>query len=114
MNKNPFLALVLGLIPGLGHLYLKKIGRFVLYSGGALFLFIFAAFCTIALGERNIAFLSLFLLTVLWVINLLDLVITIINQSKNKHPDNLQSPLKRANDFISFSYPSSLDLAIFN
>ena len=60
MNKNPFLALVLGLIPGLGHLYLKKFGRFILYSGGAVFLFIFAAFCTIALGERDIAFLSLF------------------------------------------------------
>lgn len=42
MNKNPFLALVLGLIPGLGHLYLKKFGRFILYSGGALLLFSFA------------------------------------------------------------------------
>ncbi len=44
MNKNPFLALVLGLIPGLGHLYLKKLGRFILYSGGSLFLFSFAVF----------------------------------------------------------------------
>ncbi len=60
MNKNPFLALVLGLIPGLGHLYLKKFGRFILYSGGAVFLFIFAVFCTIALGARDIAFLSSF------------------------------------------------------
>ena len=49
MNKNPFLALVLGLIPGLGHLYLKKFGRFILYSGGALFLFIFTVFCTVEL-----------------------------------------------------------------
>ena len=87
MNKT-LLALVLGLIPGLGHLYLKKFGRFILYSGGAVFLFIFAAFCTIALGARDIAFLSLFLLAVLWVVNLLDLVITIINQSKNKQPEN--------------------------
>lgn len=114
MNKNPFLALVLGLIPGLGHLYLKKFGRFILYSGGALFLFILAAFCTIALGARDIAFLSLFLLVVLWAINLLDLVITIINQSKNKQPENLQSPLKKANDFISFFYQSFLGLVIFN
>lgn len=114
MNKNPFLALVLGLIPGLGHLYLKRFGRFILYSGGSLFLFIFAAFCTIALGARDIAFLSLFLLAMLWVINLIDLIFTIINQSKNKQPDNLQSPLKIANDFISFSYPSFLDLDISN
>lgn len=84
MNKNPFLALVLGLIPGLGHLYLKRFGRFILYSGGSLFLFIFAAFCTIALGERDIAFLSLFLLAMLWVINLIDLIFTIINQSKKQ------------------------------
>ena len=44
MNKNPFLALVLGLIPGLGHLYLKKFGRFILYGGGALLLFSIAVF----------------------------------------------------------------------
>ncbi len=84
MNKNPFLALVLGLIPGLGHLYLKKLGRFILYSGGSLFLFSFAVFCTIVVRERDIAFLSLFLLAVLWVINLLDLVITIIKQTKKQ------------------------------
>lgn len=60
MNKNPFLALVLGLIPGLGHLYLKKIGRFILYSGGALLLFSFAVFCVVELGERTIVFLPYF------------------------------------------------------
>ncbi len=40
MNKNPFLALVLGLIPGLGHLYLKKFGRFILYSGGVCYFYL--------------------------------------------------------------------------
>ncbi len=99
MNKNPFLALVLGLIPGLGHLYLKKFGRFILYSGGAVFLFIFAAFCTIALGARDIAFLSLFLLAVLWVVNLLDLVITIINQSKKQATGELTESSKESERF---------------
>ncbi|MBX0353406.1 hypothetical protein [Bacillus toyonensis] len=99
MNKNPFLALVLGLIPGLGHLYLKKFGRFILYSGGAVFLFIFAAFCTIALGERDIAFLSLFLLVVLWAINLLDLVITIINPSKKQAAGEFTESSKESERF---------------
>ncbi|PEW05533.1 hypothetical protein CN425_04095 [Bacillus cereus] len=100
MNKNPFLALVLGLIPGLGHLYLKKIGRFILYSGGSLFLFTFAVFWTTQLGEREITFLSLFLLAMLWVINLLDLVITIINQSKKQAAaGQLTEPSKESERF---------------
>ena len=46
------------------------------------------SFCVVELIARELAFLSLFLLAVLWVVNLLDLVITIINQSKNKQPEN--------------------------
>lgn len=114
MNKNPFLALVLGLIPGLGHLYLKKFGRFILYSGGAVFLFIFAAFCTIALGARDIAFLSLFLLFVLWAINLLDLVITIINQSKKQATGEFTESSKESERFYIILLSIILDLDIFN
>lgn len=99
MNKNPFLALVLGLIPGLGHLYLKKFGRFILYGGGALLLFSIAVFCVVELIARELAFLSLFLLAVLWVVNLLDLVITIINQSKKQATGELTESSKESERF---------------
>lgn len=99
MNKNPFLALLLGLIPGLGHLYLKKFGGFILYSGGALLLFSFAVVWATQLGEHEITFLLLFLLVVLWIINLLDLVITIVNQSKKQAPGELTESSKESERF---------------
>ncbi|WP_459501377.1 hypothetical protein [Bacillus sp. C1] len=88
MNKNPFLALVLGLIPGLGHLYLKKIGRFIIYAGGSLLLFIAAVGFTVLLGNHGIVFLLLFLLAVVWAINLIDLIISIMNQSRKQEKEH--------------------------
>lgn len=87
MNKTPFSTCIRA-NSWAWTFILKKLGRFILYSGGSLFLFSFAVFCTIVVRERDIAFLSLFLLAVLWVINLLDLVITIIKQTKNKKLEN--------------------------
>ncbi|OQR55951.1 hypothetical protein [Bacillus sp. CDB3] len=99
MNKNPFLALVLGLIPGLGHLYLKKFGRFILYSGGALFLFIATAGITVLYGDHRIIFLLLFLFTALWTINLIDLVITLINQSRKQDAEQNPETTKESERF---------------
>ncbi|WP_242271888.1 hypothetical protein [Bacillus cereus group sp. BfR-BA-01310] len=99
MNKNPFLALVLGLIPGLGHLYLKKIGRFILYSGGALLLFIATAGITVLYGDHKIIFLLLFLFTALWTINLIDLVITLINQSQKQDAEQNLETTKESERF---------------
>ncbi|PFJ06376.1 hypothetical protein COI88_06560 [Bacillus cereus] len=98
MNKNPFLALVLGLIPGLGHLYLKRFGRFILYSGGALLLFIATVGFTV-LGNHQIIFLPLFLLAVLWVINIIDLIITIMKQSQKQQTGENRESVKEIERF---------------
>jgi len=98
MNKNPFLALVLGLIPGLGHLYLKRFGRFILYSGGALLLFIATVGFTV-LGNHQIIFLPLFLLAVLWVINIIDLIITIMKQSQKQQTGENRESVKESERF---------------
>ena len=45
------------------------------------------------------AFLSLFLLAVLWVINLLDLVITIIKQTKKQEAGELINSSKESERF---------------
>ena len=58
MNKNPFLALVLGLIPGLGHLYLKKFGG-LFYMAEGLLLFSLQ-FCVVELINRNAVFFLYF------------------------------------------------------
>ncbi|QUG83532.1 hypothetical protein [Bacillus nitratireducens] len=98
MNKNPFLALVLGLIPGLGHLYLKRFGRFILYSGGSLLLFIATVGFTV-LGNHQIIFLPLFLLAVLWVINIIDLIITIMKQSQKQQTGENRESVKESERF---------------
>ncbi|WP_242223803.1 hypothetical protein [Bacillus cereus group sp. BfR-BA-01380] len=90
MNKNPFLALVLGLIPGLGHLYLQRIGRFIIYSGCSLLLFIAAVGFIINFGYSDFIFLIVFLLALVWGINLLDLIISIVNQSWKKEKGRTQ------------------------
>ncbi|UNP77913.1 hypothetical protein MN033_06905 [Bacillus nitratireducens] len=98
MNKNPFLALVLGLIPGLGHLYLKRFGRFILYSGGSLLLIIATVGFTV-LGNHQIIFLPLFLLAVLWVINIIDLIITIMKQSQKQQTGENRESVKESERF---------------
>ena len=84
MNKT-LLALVLGLIPGLGHLYLKSLDG-LFYIVEALYYYFPLQFLRSRINRARIAFSIL--LAVLWVVNLLDLVITIVNQSKNKQPEN--------------------------
>ncbi|SFI09408.1 MULTISPECIES: hypothetical protein [unclassified Bacillus (in: firmicutes)] len=99
MNKNPFLALVLGLIPGLGHLYLQRIGRFIIYSGCSLLLFTAAVGFIINFGYGDIIFLIVFLLALVWGINLLDLLISIVNQSWKKEKDQTQESARESERF---------------
>lgn len=88
MNKNPFLALVLGLIPGLGHLYLNRIGRFIIYSGSSLLLLLAAVGFTINFGNSGfVFFLILLLLALVWGINVIDLVISIMRNSQKNQND---------------------------
>ncbi|ENQ3108034.1 hypothetical protein SAMN04488168_11554 [Bacillus sp. 491mf] len=99
MNKNPFLALVLGLIPGLGHLYLQRIGRFIIYSGCSLLLFIAAVGFIINFGYSDFIFLIVFLLALVWGINLLDLIISIVNQSWKREKDRTQESARESERF---------------
>ncbi|MCM3736554.1 hypothetical protein M3215_12140 [Bacillus cytotoxicus] len=99
MNKNPFLALVLGLIPGLGHLYLQRIGRFIIYSGCSLLLFIAAVGFIINFGYSDFIFLIVFLLALVWGINLFDLIISVVNQSWKKEKDRTQESARESERF---------------
>ncbi len=76
MKKNVFLALLLSVIPGVGHLYFGRIVRGTLYlliSAGILSLGAVVSF-TASNGEP---FITAFIVTlVVWVINIVDMIIT--------------------------------------
>ena len=97
MNKIPF-STCIRLIPGLGHLYLKSLDG-LFYMVEELYYYFPLQFCVVELIARELAFLSLFLLAVLWVVNLLDLVITIINQSKKQATGELTESSKESERF---------------
>ncbi|WP_163536219.1 hypothetical protein [Gracilibacillus sp. YIM 98692] len=92
MNKSPILALFLAFFPGFGHLYLGLKIRGVLYPFfflGALGL----AFVTGVYVYDDFVFIFFFLAAAfIWIVNMLDIVITLINRShikvSNPHHDS--------------------------
>ncbi|MDM5154306.1 hypothetical protein QUF88_10795 [Bacillus sp. DX1.1] len=99
MNKNPFLALVLGLIPGIGHLYLNRIGRFIIYAGGSLLALVAGAGLSLLSGNHSLIFPGIFLSVFIWIINIIDLIISIINQSWKKDKTNNQESGRESERF---------------
>ncbi|KEK24645.1 hypothetical protein [Bacillus gaemokensis] len=99
MNKNPFLALVLGLIPGLGHLYLNRIGRFIIYGGGSLLALCASAGLALASGDHSLIFPGIFLSTILWIINMIDLIISIMKQSWKREKEQNQEATRESERF---------------
>jgi hypothetical protein len=84
MNKSPYTAFFLAFLPGLGHLYLGKIVRGVLYL---------MSFILVLVGGIFLAFLdsydaeiyllgSFFICLIIWVINMTDMVIHLLRRQQ--------------------------------
>lgn len=80
MNKNPFIAFFLAFIPGWGHFYLDKKGRFALYGTGFWFsLFIAIVADIVMYGDEFFIVFGLLALFV-WGINMVDIVVTLLSR----------------------------------
>ncbi|KGX90326.1 DUF6677 family protein [Pontibacillus marinus] len=79
MNKSPILAFFLALIPGFGHMYLGRKIRGFLY---ALFFFGFIGLAMlitiVSHGTGEAALIPLFLSVLIWGVNMLDMIITLL------------------------------------
>ncbi|RAV17326.1 hypothetical protein [Paenibacillus contaminans] len=81
MNKNPIAAFLLSFIPGLGHLYLGRYVRGVLYGGasfGPIFLLILMDFGSGGSIPADFAMLMIGFALVAAAINMLDMIITLL------------------------------------
>lgn len=89
--KSPVTAFLLSVFPGVGHAYLGRPVRFVLYGGsffGAL-----ALILLLIMSDSNVDGFALFLLfvaAVSWVINMVDMILSLIrgdvNAQHHQHP----------------------------
>ncbi|MEX2414580.1 MAG: hypothetical protein WD424_00435 [Paenibacillaceae bacterium] len=103
MRKSGVKAFFLGFIPGMGHMYLGKIARGILYP--IVFLFIFVIFSLIAAAESDgVPFvIGLVICFLIWVVSIIDLVVTTNNYlledgTPNIVSDQLQEGLNIPND----------------
>ncbi|MGO4111500.1 hypothetical protein [Paenibacillus sp. YAF4_2] len=79
MSKNPVVALLLSFIPGVGHAYLGRPFRCLLY-GGAFFGSLMFLFLAVQSGDGgNIGLFFLFTAAFSWLINMVDMVVTLLS-----------------------------------
>jgi hypothetical protein len=81
MNKSPLAAFFLALIPGVGHGYLGRPVRAVLYAGaffGPLALLFLIAISNSPVDDGLVYFL-MFIIALAWGINMLDMILTLIS-----------------------------------
>ncbi|WP_308636653.1 hypothetical protein [Paenibacillus silvisoli] len=111
MVKNPVATLFLGFLPGFGH---YKVGRgwrgsFYLFSIG--FCFIVAIVAGSEANEEGVMVFFLFLMFLLWAINLLDLIIYLI---RNSSPKDIHLPLPAPGQVVYGPHPMpmSMDMAM--
>ncbi|MBP1153228.1 MULTISPECIES: hypothetical protein [unclassified Paenibacillus] len=87
-NKNPMVAFVLSFIPGLGHLYLGRPVKALLYGGGffgslLLLVVMVAARVHRIFGYNEFPyFFMLFVAFVIWAVNLIDVIRTLLGRSQ--------------------------------
>ena len=87
MSKSGVKAFFLGFIPGMGHMYLSKFVRGILYSMIFLFVFGLSALIGISSGNEEAFLVGLIFCFLIWVINMIDLVVTII-----RYPSQYSNP----------------------
>lgn len=83
MNKHPFLALLLGLIPGMGHLYLGRIIRGFMY-GLVFFGIMILFFISLSSHDGFISGVFFFMDVALWFVCFTDLVVMITGLQRHK------------------------------
>jgi len=93
MNKNPITAFILSFIPGVGHAYLGRPGRMVLYGGGffgpmGLLLLMIVT----SSGNGGVAVLLLCIAFLSWVINMIDMIVSLIGRTSGESPESAQDP----------------------
>ncbi|GIQ68968.1 hypothetical protein [Xylanibacillus composti] len=87
MNKHPLLLLVLSLIPGLGHYFLGRRVRPFLYALGCFGTIVLLAILFILSGGQiiyyndEIILFVLFCVLALWLINVIDMLISLLTRS---------------------------------
>jgi hypothetical protein len=85
MNKHPFMALLLGLIPGMGHLYLGRIIRGFVY-GLVFFGIVILFFISLRAHSRFIPGVFFFVDVALWLICFIDLLLSISSLQRKEAP----------------------------
>lgn len=81
MNKNPLVAFLLAFIPGVGHAYLGRYIRFIVYAGGFFGPIAMLLFFSIVDGyaDGDSAFAVLLISGAVAFINMLDMIITLLS-----------------------------------
>lgn len=80
LNKNPILALILSLAPGLGHWYLNKKGRAFLYGAGFIGIALVGMMAFVISESEGVALLFFLMGLMFWGVNLLDMILTLIRR----------------------------------
>src|SRR5690554_6923453 len=88
MSKSGIKAFFLGFIPGMGHLYLGKKGRGILYP--IIFTFVLFAFTLLAAstGSEEPFLVGLFICFLIWVVSIFDLVVTANNYLMSRRSES--------------------------
>src|SRR5690606_1566297 len=79
--KSPVVAFFLTFISGLGHLYIGRFIRAFFYLGGSIGIILLSAFIYFTTnGEELAIFFGAIGVFILWGINMLDMIVTILNK----------------------------------
>ncbi|WP_139488257.1 hypothetical protein [Brevibacillus dissolubilis] len=105
MNKSALTAFFLGFLPGAGHLYINKKGRGLFY-GILFFGLFFVTAMLVALTNDDDPMVMLVLAPVIWGVNMLDLVITLLSNRQL----TATGPQGMAPGMGGVPYPSGLNV----
>lgn len=81
-GKSGVVAFFLSIIPGLGHLYLNRYVRAGIYGLGSLVIICCGVFLSLMANDDKFVKAGLFLVFAIWMINGIDMVITLIARSQ--------------------------------
>ncbi|WP_419876031.1 hypothetical protein [Candidatus Pristimantibacillus sp. PTI5] len=90
MNKSPLVAFLLAFFPGVGHGYIGRPVRAVLYGGGFFGSLALLLLLSVAGGTGNDETIVLFMLAVfVWFINMIDMLFTLLlGKGVSRHPSH--------------------------